>query len=105
MRSVGFITADSTLAGMPSARGDVPAEVRDTVCGLAFAAGGANVIMQLSRLPVGHGVALSRVDSGRVDKHPLKRFRTTATFLAVATFGSEEERAALRDEINRVHRD
>jgi uncharacterized protein (DUF2236 family) len=68
-----------------------------------LAAGNANVVMQLSRLPVGHGVARSRVDSGRVDKHPLKRLRTTTTYLAIALLGSERERAAMRDEVNRAH--
>lgn len=70
----------------------------------AVAIGGANVIMQLSRLPVGHGVAESRVDSGRVDKHPLKRFRTTFTYIAVAAGGSDTERLAMRHEVSRVHR-
>jgi uncharacterized protein (DUF2236 family) len=81
----------------------IPQEVRDTLTGLAFAAGGANVVMQLSRLPVGHGVALSKVDSGRVDKHPLKRLRTTSAFLVIALLGTEEERLAIREEINRAH--
>jgi uncharacterized protein (DUF2236 family) len=81
----------------------VPEEVRDSLVGLAFAAAGANVVMQLSRLPVGHGVALSRVDSGRVDKHPIKRLRTTSAFLVISMLGTEEERRVLREEINRVH--
>ncbi len=68
-----------------------------------LAAGGANVIMQLSRLPVGHGVARSGVDSGRVDKHPIKRLRTTSAYLVVSLLGTDHERRALRDEINRVH--
>jgi uncharacterized protein (DUF2236 family) len=59
--------------------------------------------MQLSRLPVGHGVALSKVDSGRVDKHPIKRLRTTSAYLVVALLGTTEERLALRREIDRVH--
>jgi len=62
----------------------VPREAREAVCALAYAAAGANVIMQVSRLPVGRAVALSTVDSGRVDKHPIKRLRTTSAFLAVA---------------------
>lgn len=81
----------------------VPEEVRDGLVGLAFAAAGANVVMQLSRLPVGHGVALSKVDSGRVDKHPLKRLRTTSAFLVISMLGTAEERRVLRDQINRVH--
>lgn len=71
---------------------------------VAVAIGGANVIMQLAQLPIGHGVAESRVETGRVDKHPLKRFRTTFTYIAVAAGGSEDERRALRNEVNRAHR-
>jgi uncharacterized protein (DUF2236 family) len=71
--------------------------------GLSLAAGGANVIMQLSRLPVGRGVAESRVESGRVDRHPIKRLRTTSAFLLIAMLGTEDERAELRRQIDRVH--
>src|SRR6476660_6999398 len=39
----------------------------------AFAAGAANVIMQLSWPEVGHGVVESKVDSGNLLKHPWKR--------------------------------
>ncbi|MBA2546557.1 MAG: DUF2236 domain-containing protein [Solirubrobacterales bacterium] len=67
--------------------------------------GGANVIMQLAKLPVGRGVAESKVESGRVDRHPVKRARTTLAYLAIAMFGTEEERAAYRREVNRSHRD
>jgi len=88
---------------VPSTDAVIPREVRDAITGLAFAAAGANVIMQLSRLPVGHGVALSTVDSGRVDKHPIKRLRTTSSYLAVAMLGSEEDRQAMRSEVNRAH--
>src|SRR5581483_6124376 len=45
----------------------------------------ANVIMQLSLPGVGYGVVESPVDSGNVYKHPLKRGRTTGTYLPVAT--------------------
>ena len=65
--------------------------------------GSANVIMQLSLLPVGRGVAESTVDSGRVDKHPFKRQRTTGSYLIVAMLGTEAERRAMRDEVNRQH--
>ncbi|MBJ7328522.1 MAG: DUF2236 domain-containing protein [Solirubrobacteraceae bacterium] len=81
----------------------VPQEVRDTLCGFSLLLGGANVIMQLSRLPVGHGVAKSTVDSGRVDKHPLKRLRTTSAFLVISMHGTVEERLKLRSEIARSH--
>ena len=64
--------------------------------GLSLAAGGANVIMQLSRLPVGRAAcAESRVESGRVDRRPIKRLRTTTAFLVIAMLGTEEERAEL----------
>lgn len=69
-----------------------------------LALGNANVIMQLARLPVGRGVAESTVESGRVDKHPVKRLRTTMQFLTIATYGSDDERRKLRHEINRQHR-
>ena len=82
---------------------ECPPEIRDALCLLGLLSGGANVIMQLSRLPVGHGVASSTVDSGRVDKHPLKRTRTTCAFLVIAMFGSDKERLVMRREIARAH--
>ena len=71
--------------------------------GVALMAGGANVILQLSRLPVGRGVLESRVDSGNIFRHPFKRFRTTVTYLAVALLGSTQEKLAYRQAVNRVH--
>jgi uncharacterized protein (DUF2236 family) len=70
---------------------------------MALLAGPANVIMQLARPGVGYGVLESRVDSGRVDLHPIKRARTTFTYLAVATAGSDAQKAAFRRAVNRVH--
>jgi len=78
--------------------------VEASLSGMAMAAAGANVIMQLSMLPVGHGVARSTVRSGRVDEHPIKRTRTTLSYLAVALLGSDEERTAMRREVDRQHR-
>jgi len=75
-----------------------------SLSGIGLAAAGANVIMQLSMLPVGHGVARSRVESGRVDRHPIKRTRTTLAYLAVALLGTDEEREAMRREVDRQHR-
>ncbi len=71
--------------------------------GVALLAGPANVIMQLARPGVGYGVMESRVESGRVDLHPIKRARTTFTYLAVATQGSDEQKAAFRRAVNRAH--
>ncbi|MDE3082612.1 MAG: DUF2236 domain-containing protein [Acidobacteriota bacterium] len=70
---------------------------------VALLPAGANVVMQLSQLPVGHAVARSRVTEGSLTRHPLKRTRTTLAFLAIAVFGTDDERAALRREIDRSH--
>ena len=56
--------------------------------GIALLAGSANVIMQLALPGVGYGVMESRVESGRIDRHPIKRARTTFTYLAVAGRGT-----------------
>ena len=82
---------------------DAPPEVLEVVGHFGLAAGNANVIMQLARLPIGHGVARSRVDSGRVDKHPIKRLRTTVTYLSIALLGTDDERQTMRHEVNRAH--
>lgn len=66
-------------------------------------AGAANVIMQLSWAPVGYGVIESKVDRGKVTEHPLKRARTTFTYLAVALMGSDEERRLYRHAVNGSH--
>jgi len=71
--------------------------------GLSLAPAGANVVMQLSRLSVGHGVAKSRVDSGALTRHPIKRTRTTLGYILVALLGDDEDRAFVRREVNRQH--
>jgi uncharacterized protein (DUF2236 family) len=71
--------------------------------GIALLAGPANAIMQLARPGVGYGVLESRVESGRVDLHPIKRARTTFTYLAVATRGSDAQKAAFRRAVNTAH--
>ena len=70
----------------------------------SFAAGAANVIMQLARPGVGYGVVESKVDSGNLLKHPWKRARTTFQYLAVAIIGTSEDRAAFREAVNGAHR-
>ena len=65
--------------------------------------GGANVIMQLSWPAVGYGVKESRVPSGSAMKHPLKRARTTFTYLAVAMLGNEDDVENFRRAVNRQH--
>ncbi|MBX6389802.1 MAG: DUF2236 domain-containing protein [Frankia sp.] len=59
--------------------------------------------MQLSWAPVGYGVVESRVESGQVTRHPVKRFRTTFSYIAVALLGTDEDRAHLRAAVNRAH--
>jgi uncharacterized protein (DUF2236 family) len=79
------------------------ASVEDGMLGVGLLSGAANVIMQLGRPGVGYGVAESRVESGRIDKHPIKRARTTFTYLAVATHGTDEQKAAFRRAVNGAH--
>ena len=80
-------------------------EVRfdDGLMGMALLLGPANVIMQLARPGVGFGVMESRVESGRVDLHPIKRARTTFTYLAVSMAGTDAQKAAFRRAVNRAH--
>ncbi len=80
-----------------------PANLGDALIGPGLLAGAANVIMQLSWPEVGYGVAESRVDSGNLFKHPVKRTRTTLSYLAVAVHGTEAERAAYRRGVNVSH--
>jgi uncharacterized protein (DUF2236 family) len=82
----------------------IPKVARDTLNWFALSLAMSNVVMQLSNLKVAYGVAESKVESGRLDKHPLKRGRTTLTFLAVASNGTAAEREYLRREVNRAHR-
>lgn len=79
------------------------ADFRDGMMGVALLAGPANVIMQLGLPGVGYGVYESRVESGRVDLHPIKRARTTFTYLAVAARGTDEQKAAFRRAVNGAH--
>ncbi|MCW2560264.1 MAG: hypothetical protein JWP55_4228 [Mycobacterium sp.] len=92
-------SVDGTRPGMARGR----AGIDDGLMGVALLAGPANVIMQLARPGVGYGVVESRVDSGRVDLHPIKRARTTFTYLAVATKGSDAQKAAFRKAVNGAH--
>jgi uncharacterized protein (DUF2236 family) len=73
------------------------------ISGLALAPAGANVIMQLSRLPIGHAIVESTVDSGSLRRHPIKRTRTTLAYIMIALFGTEHERAVIRREVNGQH--
>jgi len=95
-------------SGPPAERGLLHRVIRLAVAGgeipgIALLAGPANVIMQLGRPGVGYGVKESRVESGRIDRHPIKRARTTFTYLAVATRGNPEQQRAYRKAVTRAH--
>jgi uncharacterized protein (DUF2236 family) len=81
-----------------------PVAATDAMDFWAFAAGAANVIMQLSWPEVGYGVVESKVDSGNLSKHPWKRARTTFQYLAVAVFGNDEDRTAYCEAVDAAHR-
>lgn len=70
---------------------------------LAFWLPVANVVMQLANPAVGYGVVESRVDRGRGDLRPIKRARTTAQYLAVATLGSESDREFFHEAVHQIH--
>ncbi|WP_152531435.1 oxygenase MpaB family protein [Mycobacterium sp. UM_CSW] len=102
--SIGHVEraiADPPRPG-PSRRGH-RLGIDEGLMGVALLAGPANVIMQLARPGVGYGVLESRVESGRVDLHPIKRARTTFTYLAVASAGSDAQKEAFRRAVNRAH--
>jgi uncharacterized protein (DUF2236 family) len=75
----------------------------EAMLGIGLLSGAANVIMELARPGVGYGVKDSRVESGRADRHPFKRARTTFTYLAVALAGSETQKAAHRRAVTKSH--
>lgn len=69
----------------------------------AVLAGPANVVMQLGWPAVGHGVVDGGIESGSVMKHPLKRARTTFSYLAVAMLGDERDGDAFRRAVDVQH--
>jgi uncharacterized protein (DUF2236 family) len=80
-----------------------PARVVDLLNPAAVLLPAANVIMQLAVPAVGYGVLESPVDSGNVYKHPFKRARTTGTYLAAATVGTDADRDLIRAAVDAVH--
>ncbi|GGL29760.1 oxygenase MpaB family protein [Nocardia jinanensis] len=79
-------------------------DFRPYIDGAAILGAAANVIMQLAAPGVGYGVLESPVDSGKLTLHPVKRTRTTLTYLSVALLGSPGERAAYRKAVDTSHR-
>jgi uncharacterized protein (DUF2236 family) len=103
IRHVERTMSDPPIARLGRGRTRRAVRLDDGLMGMALLLGPANVIMQLARPGVGYGVLESRVESGRVDLHPIKRARTTFTYLAVAMAGSDAQKAAFRREVNRAH--
>ncbi|AOD21889.1 hypothetical protein IM25_09930 [Rhodococcus sp. p52] len=75
----------------------------DLVSPLGGTINAANVIMQLAHPGVGQGVVDSTVDTGRADLHPVKRARTTGTYLAVVVFGNDADRDFVRESVRKIH--
>jgi uncharacterized protein (DUF2236 family) len=90
-------------------RTETTAEQRDgsaaefAVEGAALLAATANVIMQLARPEVGYGVVESTVEHAQVMRHPVRRWRTTVTYLAATLMGGPAEREACRRLVDRSH--
>jgi uncharacterized protein (DUF2236 family) len=103
IRHVDRAVSDPPVSGPGRRRPRRTPRLDDTLMGLALLLGPANVIMQLARPGVGYGVLESRVESGRIDLHPIKRARTTFTYLAVAMAGTETQKTAFRRAVNRAH--
>ncbi|OAK55540.1 oxygenase MpaB family protein [Rhodococcoides kyotonense] len=77
--------------------------LRKSMTGVGLLAGGANVIMQLAHPSVGYGVVESRVESGQINRHPMKRTRTTLSYLAVAGMADDDVKTAYRRATDRSH--
>lgn len=88
----------------PRDRGGVDALTARLERGLMLLPASANVVMQLSRLPVGRAVAESKVASGSLMKRPLKRLRTTLAYIWIALYGTEGERHEMRRAVDAQHR-
>ncbi|MGB6513082.1 MAG: oxygenase MpaB family protein [Mycobacterium sp.] len=103
IRHVERTMSDPPIARLGRGRTRRAVRLEDGLMGMELLLGPANVIMQLARPGVGYGVLESRVESGRIDLHPIKRARTTFTYLAVAMAGSDAQKAAFRRAVNRAH--
>jgi uncharacterized protein (DUF2236 family) len=108
-KSVSVVERPVSVSAVPAADRSLvqrltrPPIFDNGIPGIALLAGPANVIMQLGHPAVGYGVKESRVESGRIDRHPIKRARTTFTYLAVATRGNVEQQKAFRKAVTAAH--
>ena len=94
----------TSLPAQPTTGARLPQSVSDLLMAPARRGGPANVVMQLALPAVGYGVMESPVDAGNVFKHPVRRARTTTTYLAVAMLGTDHEKAAYRRAVGESHR-
>lgn len=78
-------------------------DARDLAEGAGLLAATANVIMQLARPGVGYGVLESTVESAQLMRHPVRRWRTTLSYLSVALMGTPRERDLYRRAVDRSH--
>ncbi|GED96086.1 oxygenase MpaB family protein [Gordonia crocea] len=104
MTATAHVPADQRQPRMSRAEMDALPSHDVPLYTAALLAGPANVIMQLANAPVGRGVVESKVESGNILKHPIKRTRTTLTYLSVASIGTAADRKAYREAINSAHR-
>jgi uncharacterized protein (DUF2236 family) len=91
-----------TMAEQPD-RNSPHFDARDLAAGVGLLAGTANVIMQLANPAVGYGVVESTVEAGQMMRHPVKRSRTTITYLSVAIMGTADDRKIYRRAVSRSH--
>lgn len=89
---------------VPQRPSHVLTTLADSLDAPSAAAGPANVVMQLLNTPVAYGVMESRVESGALYKHPIKRSRTTFTYLAVAVLGGPMDKARYKAAVDGAHR-
>lgn len=104
MTAMTHVSADQRPARMSREEMDALKSPDVNLYIAALLAGPANVIMQMANTPVGRGVVESRVESGSLLKHPVKRTRTTLTYLAVAALGTASDRKVFREAVNSAHR-
>ncbi|MFY9766822.1 MAG: oxygenase MpaB family protein, partial [Mycobacterium sp.] len=87
IRHVERTMSDPPIARLGRGRTRRAVRPEDGLMGMALLLGPANVIMQLARPGVGYGVLESRVESGRIDLHPIKRAQRMAGDKYVAFVG------------------
>lgn len=101
------LSLQATRIPIPAAHRPAPRklpQLPDALDFWALSTAPANVAMQMAWPEVGRGVLESPVESGALMVHPWKRLRTTASYLAVAILGSEQEKKAMREAVNIAHR-